>query len=124
MKSLLARLREQSGNPCTGYIFQNRAGKPLSLDSLNVRIIALTLTKASIAWAGYYPCRRGISSLVTDLSKNPLNSTGLLRHSTPVTALQYYTRPQAKSVKAAMAQVEDLAGSLMVTPANGNETVQ
>src|SRR5207248_9336662 len=85
----------------SGYIFQNRAGKPLSLDSLNVRIIAPTLKKANIVWAGYYPCRRGISSLVTDLSKNPLNSTGLLRHSTPVTALQYYTRPQAKSVKAA-----------------------
>src|SRR5947208_14061830 len=51
LKSLLARLSEQSGNPCTGYIFQNRAGRPLSLDSLNGRIIAPTLTKASIAWA-------------------------------------------------------------------------
>ena len=123
LKSLLARLREQSGSPSTGYIFQNRAGKPLSLDSLNVRIIAPTLKKANIAWAGYYPCRRGISSLVTDLSKNPLNSTGLLRHSTPVTALQYYTRPQAKSVKAAMTQVEDLAESLSADLSNG-ETVQ
>ena len=123
LKSLLGRLREQEGNPTSGYIFQNRAGKPLSLDSLNVRIIAPTLKKANIAWAGYYPCRRGISSLVTDLSKNPLNSTGLLRHSTPVTALQYYTRPQAKSVKAAMTQVEDLAESLSADVSNG-ETVQ
>ena len=122
LKSLLGRLREQEGNPTSGYIFQNRAGKPLSLDSLNVRIIAPTLKKANIAWAGYYPCRRGISSLVTDLSKNPLNSTGLLRHSTPVTALQYYTRPQAKSVKAAMTQVEDLAESL--SAGSNGDTVQ
>jgi integrase len=80
LKSLLGRLREQSGNPCTGYIFQNRTGKPLSLDSLNVRIIAPTLEKANIAWAGYYPCRRGISSLVTDLSKNPLNRSASSQH--------------------------------------------
>jgi len=33
-----------------------------------------------------------------------------------VTALQYYTRPQAKSVKAAMSQVEELAGTLNGKP--------
>ena len=59
---------------------------------------------------------------MTDLSKNPLNGTGLLRHSTPVTALQYYTRPQAKSVKAAMTQVEDLAESL--SAGSNGDTVQ
>jgi integrase len=109
LKSLLARLRASQGNLTTGYVLRNGAGKSLSLDSLNVRIIAPTLKAAGIQWAGYYPCRRGISSLVTDLSKNPLNSTGLLRHSTPITALQFYTRPQAESIKAAMSQVEALA---------------
>jgi len=51
LKSLLERLREQSGNPVSGYIFQNRAGRPLSLDSLNTRVIAPTLKHAGIAHA-------------------------------------------------------------------------
>jgi integrase len=108
LHDLLTELREKSGNPATGYIFQNSADNPLSLDSLSGRIIAPTLKKAGIAWAGYYPCRRGISSMMTDVSKNPLNSTGLLGHGNPVTALQYYTRPQADSIDAAQDQVEEL----------------
>jgi integrase len=109
LHDLLTELREKSGNPSQGYIFQNRANKPLSLDSLSGRVIAPTLKKAGIAWAGYYPCRRGISSLMTGVSKNPLNSTGLLGHSNPATALEYYTTPQADSIDAAQDQVEELA---------------
>jgi integrase len=119
LKTLLAKLRAHYGNPLTGYVFQNAVGKSLSLDSLNTRVITPALKKAGIVWEGYYPCRRGISSLVTDLSKNPLNSTGLLRHSTPITALQHYTRPQADSVRAALNQVQDLAQSI-----SKSETVQ
>jgi hypothetical protein len=88
---------------------QNEAGKPLSLDSLNVRVIAPALKRAGIEWHGYYPARRGISSLVTDSSKNALNSTGLLRHSTPITALKHYTRAQKDSILAAMETIEGQA---------------
>lgn len=56
--------------------------------------------------------RRGISSLVTDTSKNALNSTGLLRHSTPITALKHYTRAQKESVNAALEQIEAMAEEL------------
>jgi hypothetical protein len=67
------------------------------------------LKKAGIAWKGYYPARRGMSSKTTSVSKNPLNSTGLLGHSNPATALEYYTRPQADDIDAAQDQVEELA---------------
>jgi hypothetical protein len=80
-----------------------------NLVSLNTRVIAPGLKKAGIDWRGYYPCRRGISSLMTDASKNALNSTGLLRHSTPITALKHYTRAQKESIKAALEQVEEMA---------------
>jgi len=106
LRSLLERLRAQSAD---GYILQSSAGKPLSLDSLNTRVIAPTLKAAGIAWRGYYPGRRGISSLVTDTSKNALNSTGLLRHSTPITALKHYTRAQKESIAAALKTVEEMA---------------
>ena len=106
LRILLERLRAESAGE---YILSNSAGKPLSLDSLNVRVIAPALKEAGIEWRGYYPCRRGISSLVTDTSKNALNSTGLLRHSTAVTALKHYTRAQKSSIIAALKTVEDMA---------------
>ena len=80
-----------------------------SLDCLNTRVIAPTLKAAGIAWRDYYPGRRGISSLVTDTSKNALNSTGLLRHSTPITALKHYTQAQKDSIAAALKTVEAMA---------------
>jgi hypothetical protein len=82
-------------------------------------VITPAMKKAGIDWHGYYPCRRGISSNVTDTSKNALNSTGLLRHSTPITALKHYTRAQKESVEAAMRQIEEKALGLMA-----KETVQ
>jgi hypothetical protein len=85
LRSLLARLRAQTPD---GFLIQNATGKPLGLDSLNVRVIAPATKKAGIEWRGYYPGRRGISGKATDTSKNALNSTGLLRHSTPITALK------------------------------------
>jgi integrase len=110
LKSLLEKLRLQSAD---GFILQNGAGKPLSLDSLNMRLITPAMQKAGIDWRGYYPGRRGISSRVTDTSKNALNSTGLLRHSTPITALKHYTRAQKDSIAAAMKTIEQQALDLM-----------
>jgi len=104
LRGLLERLRAQSAE---GYIIQSSKGKPLSLDSLNIRVITPALQKAGIDWRGYYPGRRGISSLVTDTSKNALNSTGLLRHSTPITALKH--RAQKDSIAAALKTVEEMA---------------
>jgi integrase len=110
LRTLLKRLR---GESTEGFILQNSAGKPLSLDSLNMRVITPAMEKAGIEWRGYYPGRRGISSNVTDTSKNALNSTGLLRHSTPITALKHYTRAQKDSIEAAMKQIEEKALALI-----------
>jgi len=106
LRGLLEKLKAQSAD---GFILQSSLGNPLSLDSLNVRVIAPAMKKAGIVWGGYYPGRRGISSLITDTSKNALNSTGLLRHSTPITALKHYTRAQKSSIEAALKTVEEMA---------------
>jgi hypothetical protein len=119
LKSLLEKLRKESAD---GYILQYGSGKPLSLDSLNYRLIAPAMKEAGIEWRGYYPGRRGISSRVTDTSKNALNSTGLLRHSTPITALKHYTRAQKDSIAAAMKTIEEQAAA--ITEKHERETVQ
>jgi integrase len=114
LRSLLEKLRMMSDGQ--GYILKNGSNKPLSLDSLNYRVITPTLKKASIAWNGYYPCRRGISSLITSDSKDALTATGLLRHSTPITALKHYTRAQKDSIVAAMQQIETKALAMANEP--------
>jgi integrase len=116
LKSLLEKLRKES---TAGYILQYRSGKPLSLDSLNYRLIAPAMKKAGIEWRGYYPGRRGISSKLTDTSKNALNSTGMLRHSTPITALKHYTRAQPDSILAAMKTIEGQAAEIALKTLEG-----
>jgi integrase len=119
LRGLLERLKSQSAQ---GYILQNTAGKPLSLDSLNIRVITPAMKKAGIVWRGYYPGRRGLSSKLTDTSKNILNATGALRHSNSGTTARHYTQPQKDSVTAAMKHIEELALELMAT--KPEETIQ
>jgi integrase len=118
LRGLLEKLKAHSAG---GYILQNTSGKPLSLDSLNVRVITPAMQKAGIVWRGYYPGRRGISSKLTDTSKNILNATGALRHSNSGTTARHYTQPQKESVAAAMKHIEELALELM---AETEETIQ
>ncbi len=114
LRSLLEKLRLVSDGQ--GYILKNGSSKPLSLDSLNWRVIAPTLKRAGIAWAGYYACRRGMSTIITAESKDALNATDVLRHSTPITALKHYTRAQKESIIAAMQQVEVKALAMAKEP--------
>jgi hypothetical protein len=106
LRGLLEKLRAQSAD---GYILQSSVGKPLSLDSLNTRVIAPAMQKAGLRWHGYYAGRRGISSLLTDTSKNILNATGILRHSNSATTARHYTQPQKSSMEAAMKTIEEMA---------------
>jgi len=74
-----------------------------------VRVIAPAMKTAGIEWRGYYPGRRGFSSLMTDTSRNILNATGHLGHANPATTLGHYTKPQRKSIDAALETIEQLA---------------
>jgi integrase len=106
LRSLLNKLREQSAGQ---FILRNGEDKPLDLDSLNTRVIAPALEKAGIAWVGYYAGRRGFSSLMTDTSNNPLNASGHLGHSDMTTTAKHYTKPQRKSINAALETIEQMA---------------
>ncbi len=106
LRSLLNKLRERSAGQ---FILRNGEDKPLDLDSLNTRVIAPALEKAGIAWAGYYAGRRGFSSLMTDTSNNPLNASGHLGHSDMTTTAKHYTKPQRKSINAALETIEQMA---------------
>ena len=112
LKSLLATLRTQSPD---GFILQNYAGKPLDVDSLSTRVIAPAMEKAGIEWFGYYPARRGYSSIVAEVSKNPLHSAALLRNSLE-TNVKHYTAVSAEAKAASAKLVEQAALALMTKP--------
>jgi integrase len=113
LKSLLEKLRAETPNGSEQYILQSSRRTSLNLDALNGRVITPALEKAGIDWCGYYACRRGISSKITDVSKNALNSSGLLRNDA-MTVLQFYTEAQADSIRGAQLLVEQEAAELAV----------
>ena len=104
LRSLLARHHAQSPE---GFILQNSAGKPLGLDSINTRVITPAMKKAGLPWAGFYPARRGISSLIAEIS-SPLLSSAVARNSLTVN-LKHYQEPSEESKNAVMRAVEELA---------------
>jgi integrase len=106
LKSLLEKLRAQSPD---GFILQNAKGKPLDVDSLSSRVIAPAIGEQ---WHGYYPARRGYSSLIAELSKNPLHSAALLRNSLAVN-LDKYTRVSAEAKQTSAALVEAQAAEII-----------
>jgi integrase len=91
-----------------GFVFPDANHRPMNLNHLNDRVIAPAMKKAGIEWHGYYPCRRGIASLITDKT-TALNATGLLRHSNAATTLKHYTQAQKDAVRAALDKIEALA---------------
>jgi integrase len=91
-----------------GFVFPDAHRRPMNLNHLNDRVIAPALKAAGVEWRGYYPCRRGIASLMTDKT-TALNATGLLRHSNPATTLKHYTQAQKDAVRAALQKIEAIA---------------
>jgi integrase len=118
LRSLLEKLRAQSVD---GFILQNGANHPLDVDSLSTRVIAPAMAKAGIDWRGYYPARRGYSSVIAELSKNPLHGAAILRNSLE-TNLKHYTEVSAEAKAASAKLVEQMALAAMAK--SETETVQ
>jgi integrase len=106
LRDILERLRKLTGGQAGTYILANEQHKPVSLDSLNVRVIAPTLKASGIAWHGYYPCRRGISSLITKITGSPMVASRFLRHRNLLTTIGFYTQVQMDALIAGLAAVE------------------
>ncbi len=61
-----------------------------------------------IQWHGYYAFRRGIATLASSLSRDPMAAKGLLRHSNVSTTLSHYIKDVPEVTENAMALVEGL----------------
>jgi hypothetical protein len=93
------------------------SGKPLNLEMLAKRIIVPALYNPDnyprpdakrILWHGYYAFRRGIATLTSSLSRDPMAAKGLLRHTSVNTTLTHYIKDVPEVTENAMALVEEL----------------
>jgi integrase len=108
LRLILDELRAAEGNPLTGPILRGAKGGPLNLDNLAKKCVIPTLKAADIEWHGWYALRRGIGTMLTHISHDPLAAKGLLRHNSLGTTLGHYVKDVPRATMEGMALVERL----------------
>jgi integrase len=118
----------RSGNPETGPIFANAAGKPLALSSVVNRVILPALNRCERCgnpqtahensgheykrdnrlpeWHGWHAARRGLGSNLYRLGVQDIVIQRILRHANVSTTATYYIKTAADDVRNAMAKLE------------------
>jgi hypothetical protein len=61
-----------------------------------------------LTWHGYYAFRRGIATLTSSVSRDPMAAKGLLRHTSVNTTLTHYIKDVPEVTENAMNLVEEL----------------
>ena len=92
LAAILAELREAEGNPTAGPILRGPSKKPLNLDNLSKRVLAPLLKAKEIQWHGWYSLCRGVATTIAGISKDPLASKDLLRHTSLATTERHYIK--------------------------------
>jgi integrase len=117
LRELLAELHNLEGNPATGPILRSVTGKPLNLDMLAHGTIVPAIRNPEnysnpdakrLNWHGYYAFRRGIATLTSSVSRDPMAAKGLLRHTSVITTLNHYIKDVPQVTENAMTLVEEL----------------
>ncbi len=117
LRDLLAELRTLEGNRVAGPILRGLSGRPLNLDMLARVVIVPALRNPEnysgpdakrIVWHGYYAFRRGIATLASSVSRDPMAAKGLLRHTSVNTTLTHYIKDVPEVTENAMTLVEEL----------------
>jgi integrase len=117
LRELLAELRAAEGNPQNGSILRGVLGRPLNLNMIAKRVIMPALRNPEnypspnpkkLRWHGYYAFRRGIATLTSSVSRDPMAAKGLLRHTSVSTTLNHYIKDVPEVTENAMNLVEEL----------------
>jgi len=139
----LHRLR--SGNPQSGPIFANGAGKPLALGSAVNRVIIPALNRCEKCrklesdhqkedhpykrddsipqWRGWHAARRGLGSNLYRLGVPDMVIQRILRHANVSTTATYYIKTAADDVRTAMSMLENQISESEKTQWDTNRTL-
>jgi integrase len=107
LEALLDRHREASGNPASGPIFANGAGKALDLDSLYRRQMKESLKAAGIEWEGWHGFRRGLATNLERIGVRESIAAMVLRHSNDRVTRKHYIKPPTLEAIAAMRRLSE-----------------
>jgi integrase len=108
LASILADLREGEGNQQSGPILRGPSKKPLNLDNLAKRVLSPLLEAKKLKWHGWYSLRRGVATTLAGISKDPMASKGLLRHTSLATTERHYIKDVPENTLQAMNRLEQL----------------
>jgi integrase len=112
LETLLEKHRALNGNPTTGPIFANSAGKALDLDSLYRRQMKEPLERAGIVWEGWHGFRRGLATNLERIGVRDSISAMVLRHTNDRVTKKHYIKPPSSEAMAAMRQLSETLSAL------------
>jgi integrase len=121
VRGMFSAWRIKSGNPATGWVFQNRVGDPINLEVIARRVLIPTLKAKGLEWKGLYAGRRASGTLLTQLTGNALAAQFVLRHKNLGTTEAFYIKPSKEAAITGMGLLADkLAERKALTSSNGN----
>jgi integrase len=105
---LLEKHRSANGNPASGAIFANGAGKPLDLDSLYRRQMRAPLKAAGFEWEGWHGFRRGLATNLERIGVRETIAAMVLRHSNDRVTRKHYIKPPSVEAVSAMRRLSEV----------------
>jgi integrase len=124
----LSAHRQRNGNPISGPVFPNAAGKPMDPNNLLCRVILPALNVCGICskpeaehakanhkyerntvlpkWHGWHAFRRGLATNLHQMGVDDLTIQAILRHSNVSVTQRCYIKTASSETKAAMEKVE------------------
>ena len=105
LSAMLDEWRKQCGNPSSGTIFSNGAGKPVSLDSVYWRRMKPIFVKAGIEWHGWHGFRRGLATNLNRLGVDDSVIQRVMRHSNLAVTQRCYIKTDGDDAEKAMRQL-------------------
>ncbi len=124
VRSLLKEWKKQCLPSNEGWIFPNRNGDPIEINSYCHRIIRAALTEKNIVWRGLYSGRRAAGTLLTQLTGDAVAAQYVLRHSNLSTTTAFYVKPIREEAVSGMKLLEEKIGDRFRLPAANSEAVQ
>jgi integrase len=107
LNTFLEQHRERIGNPASGPIFANGAGKPADLDALYHRQMEEPLRQAGIEWEGWHGFRRGLATNLERIGVRETIAAMILRHSNDRVTRKHYIKPPSIEAVSAMQRLSD-----------------
>jgi integrase len=88
------------------WVFENERGRPLSMDFVAVKTIRPALTKAKLEWKGFHAGRRGLGTVLRQITGNSTAGRDVLGHEDEGVTKDHYEGALPEGAMVAMKLLE------------------